>query len=401
MKLRARAQRWALAAALLVAGLAWTAVGRVANGGSWDQSAEKETTSQLTNTFGTGADCVAFSRDGNTALTVQGVADRNIALWNLSTGKQIRTFSAPDTYVYDAAFSPDGARIFAWAHVFVEGPERDQLQVWDANSGVLLHVFPSSFFGVDIAVSSDGARVVVCGDKEVEILSTADGHVIRLIPLTTSWGGYWVPTAAFSPDGGHVLVGGIKAAVIFDVATGASVCSYNCQENGGVTPVALSPDGTKALCANENGSVAQLWDTSEAGTLIRTFRLGAADGFRIAKVAFSPDGSRVLTAASNIVLWDTSSGERLTTISPETLISAAVAFSPDGSKILAGGTAATYLYTVTTPDSEEETEDTDSAACACAKSLVTLAGLKSRIGDLFLTGLTFAALAALRGRHCT
>ena len=70
-----------------------------------------------------------------------------------------------------------------------------------------------------------------------------------------------------------------------------------------------------------------------------------------------------------------------------------VAFSPDGTKILVGGHEATYLYDATELDSG------GCAGCSGTKSILTLGGLKSRMGDLFLTGLTLAALAALCGRR--
>src|SRR5688572_13797013 len=91
----------------------------------------------------------------------------------------------------------------------------------------------------------------------------------------------------------------------------------------GVFSVAFSPDGSKVLTGAgplysppRNDRTARLWDAA-TGTLLRTFS-GHTGG--VHSVAFSPDGSKVLTGAvswfpNEVVdttpkLWDAATGRR-------------------------------------------------------------------------------------------
>ena len=58
----------------------------------------------------------------------------------------------------------------------------------------------------------------------------------------------------------------------------------------------------------------------------------------VAAVAFSPDGTRVLTGSGDIMarLWDAASGKVVASLAGHTDSVTAVAFSPDGTRVLTG-----------------------------------------------------------------
>jgi len=99
-----------------------------------------------------------------------------------------------------------------------------------------------------------------------------------------------------------------------------------------VTSVAFSPDGTRVLSGGYDRT-AKLWDVS-TGTCIRTF---TGHSHIVLSVAFSPDGTRVLTGShdNTAKLWDAATGACIRTFT-ESLFVWSVAFSPDGTRVLTG-----------------------------------------------------------------
>jgi WD40 repeat protein len=57
---------------------------------------------------------VSFSNDGKTLAT--GSWDSTIKLWNVETGKEIRTLSGHNGSVYTVSFSPDGKTLATGSH---------------------------------------------------------------------------------------------------------------------------------------------------------------------------------------------------------------------------------------------------------------------------------------------
>ncbi len=103
-----------------------------------------------------------------------------------------------------------------------------------------------------------------------------------------------------------------------------------------VTSVAFSPDGSRIVSGGGDGSL-RLWDANTGAALGEPLR-GHEDG--VSSVAFSPDGSRIVSGGGDgsLRLWDSNTGAAL----DEPLRGhedgvLSVAFSPDGSRIVSGG----------------------------------------------------------------
>ena len=97
--------------------------------------------------------------------------------------------------------------------------------------------------------------------------------------------------------------------------------------------VAFSPDGTRLLSGSPDNTL-KLWDAAR-GQLIRTFE---GHSTWVNSVAFSPDGARLLSGSGDMTLklWDTASGQLIRTSKEHSMPVNAVAFSPDGARLLSG-----------------------------------------------------------------
>ncbi|NQT21513.1 MAG: hypothetical protein HQ592_17545, partial [Planctomycetes bacterium] len=56
----------------------------------------------------------------------------------------------------------------------------------------------------------------------------------------------------------------------------------------------------------------------------------------VSSVAFSPDGTQVLTGSKAAKLWDAATGKCIRTLTGDTSLVLSVAFSPDGTQVLTG-----------------------------------------------------------------
>src|SRR5688500_2755691 len=106
---------------------------------------------------------VAFSPDG--ARVLSGSSDQTAKLWDAATGQLIRTFTGHVDldWVGPVAFSPDGARVLAGSFRLGGGNNlwNVMVQLWDVATGRLIRTFAGSGAIVhSLAFSPDGARVL-------------------------------------------------------------------------------------------------------------------------------------------------------------------------------------------------------------------------------------------------
>ena len=105
-------------------------------------------------------------------------------MWEVSTGREIRTLSGHSSSVNAVAIAPDGK-------VAISGSRDNTLKVWEVATGRLLTTFTADHFLLCCAITPDGPTVVA-GD--------ASGRVYFLaIAGTASEGNSGVGTGALPP----------------------------------------------------------------------------------------------------------------------------------------------------------------------------------------------------------
>ncbi len=198
---------------------------------------------------------VAFSPNGRFALS--GSSDNTLKLWDVATGKELRSFSGHANVVSSVAFSPDGR--FA-----LSGSEDSTLKLWEIATGKELRSLGGNNSGLlsyllSVAFSPDG-RFALSGsyDNTLKLWELATGKELR------SFSGHagWVNSVAFSPDGRLVLSGSNdKTLKLWDVTTGKELRSFG-GHTAQVSSIAFSPDGRFALSGSWDGT-ARIWDVKK------------------------------------------------------------------------------------------------------------------------------------------
>lgn len=260
---------------------------------------------------------VAFSPDGLTLASggTGFTGEDTIALWRVSDGILLRTFTGYRSTVYSVAFSPDGRTL-------ASASEDRTVKLWDAANGTLLYTL-AGHTDVVRSVAFNGL-VVASGswDRTVKLWNAADGTLLRTLTGTAT-----ANSVAFAPDGQTLASGNSDRTVkLWEVATGTLLRTLVADATAlSVRAVAFSPDGQTLTAGNDNRSI-RLWRPQD-GTLLHVLGPGST---YVASVYFSLDGQTVLSAEGRFVKQSSLvDGTWLRNLVQEQLIGA-VAFSPDG-----------------------------------------------------------------------
>ena len=270
-----------------------------------------------------------FNRDGKYVLSI-GSYDKTLKLWDVATGKAIRTLSGYDNSVSAAAFSPDGKCVLS-AREYSNNERKYEMKLWDVATGREMKTFQGNYRVLSLAFSPDGRYVLSGGESEwLDLWDVATVSNVRSILADN----FWIKFVAFSPDGNYALSLSNTgySMKLWDVATGKEVRAFPGNERG-VSSVAFSPDGRYVLTGSIYNYLT-LWEVA-SGKEIRTFQ-GHERG--VSSVAFSPDGKYALSGSADktLKLWDVATGKEIRTFQGYTNWVNAVTYSPDGRYALSG-----------------------------------------------------------------
>jgi WD40 repeat protein len=320
-----------------------------------------------------------FSPDGQKVLSA-GVNGSNMKLWDVATGKCIRTSEG-----YFACLSPDGQKVLSiskclklWdvtkGKTFCFSPDGQKAlsggygyaKIWNITTGVCIC---SLHTGNESAFFSPDGRTVLSGEGDAPMKlyrlpqeGTTEMLLSRIHSTETTakrrelflsladktkmlTGKKDIAGALDNLEklraerlfGNSLTFSALAGKIAGYCVRGNTLISQTRQviETGKkwIESVCFSPDNRFVLSGNREHT-AEIWDTA-TGECIRTFK----NAGWIHSVCFSPDGQWMLSGGfdkDNLRLWDTATGECIRIFEGHTKSVESVCFSPDGQWVLSG-----------------------------------------------------------------
>ncbi|MBA4067524.1 MAG: hypothetical protein C0501_28210 [Isosphaera sp.] len=302
-------------------------------------------------------------------VLVTGGEDRTVRVWEVGSGKQLRSLQGHMDAVSAVAARPDGGQA-------ASGSVDGAIRVWDLTPDAHQELKDATDSLWAVAFSPDGKRVAAAGaDKVVRVYSPETGKLEAALTGAKSP----ITSLAFLPDSNRLVAAGAdQVLVVWDVAKGKPAAEYPGHESA-VLSVAVSPDGKLVVSGSADktargfdpgsGKAVWKWEGRSAVCAVAVRKgngsvaVGSADGTLaaldlsgatpkatsqpahvagVAGVAYSPDGNRLATVGGDGALrvWTVGADGNFTPLlrfdppagkpgAPPTPLTG-VAFSPDG-----------------------------------------------------------------------
>ena len=245
---------------------------------------------------------VAVEPIGQKNLICTGRKNGEIKIWDLRSGKVLKSWKAFQLSLVAIDTSLSGNRIIASGYDFDLKPV---VKIWDGSGKEISQIPGLKEIVWDVKFSPDGNSIAIIEVNSFRVFSFSTLKEIHQKKIR-----YVGPERkiCFSPDGKWIATAGGSSLTVWDLRRGSEVFSFN--HGNYVQELTFSPDGKYLATASLDGKI-RIFDWQRKGIkqLIDT-RTGECNGVR-----FSPDGTLLVSASANspIQIWDVESGQLLET----------------------------------------------------------------------------------------
>jgi WD40 repeat protein len=256
----------------------------------------------------------AFSPDGTTVLTA---SDQEARLSTVNGVGRVASLARQGP-IWDAIFTPDGRSVLT-------ASGDGAIRLWDPKTAGLQKTLSGHTSAVyKLAISADSRLLVSGSHDQTARIWRLDG-IAEPIVLRGHHGG--VGMVAISPDASLVATGSSEIGDHTVKVWRADGTPLRDLPHGAyIRRLAFSPDGSRLLSVSDDTHV-HVWTVSDWSDRV-------IDGSGV-DADFSPDGTRVVTSFTDVRIHDLAADTRPTIFEPRAGTTRFVRFSPDGSKVVA------------------------------------------------------------------
>jgi len=238
---------------------------------------------------------IAFNADGKLLLT--GSNDKTVRLWEVSTGKEVYKITTPE-YIRSVVFDPQ-SRYFVYAGLIDNG-SGDSLSVVDLQSKktiTKISVDPDKGLGtgIEVALSNDGKWMAFGEDnRKVKLYETKTWKLTHTFEIPDGFCGGCGTRVVFSPDSKYLYKAAHHGALEkYDLTTFNLVKEYQ-KGIDDLTGLAISVDGKRIALSTEKQL--KVWNEN-SGQVVDS--LAAPEKGDFHEVAFTNNGKNILVTSDD------------------------------------------------------------------------------------------------------
>jgi WD40 repeat protein len=237
---------------------------------------------------------IDFSSDGKYLLSVS--YDKTVKGWNITSGKEIFSITGDDLLT-DCVIDPQMRFFVVGGYDLYQGQDSATVYDWKTRTVITKLVIDGDANrgkGISISISPDGNWLAFGEDNRiVNIYNTKNWKREHAFDFKEGWCGGCNTFVTFSPDSKFVYMvsynGPLKK---YDLLNGQLLKVYE-EKIPDVNGIALSRDGSTLARATEKD--VKVYDT-QTGTLISTLE---ANDAQFNRIAFMPDNKKLLITSDN------------------------------------------------------------------------------------------------------
>lgn len=238
---------------------------------------------------------IAFNHDGTRLVSAS--VDDTSRVWDVDSGESITTLSGHTASVLTANFSRYGK------FVVTAGVDRTA-RIWDSQTGELIYILKGHRGRVFHARFSQDDKMVatLSDDRTAKLWRSLDGKLLSSVELNSR------------PHGGTFLDGTFYAIAsspendlrVWDVGAAKPIATFSGHKRW-IANARISPDGRRVATPGFD-MTARVWDVESQAPFMKLE--GHTGSFLVADVAFSTDGSRLISTdgAGTAKIWDLTGG---------------------------------------------------------------------------------------------
>lgn len=266
--------------------------------------------------------CTALLPDGKTMIS--GSSDKTIKCWELSTGKEIKTFKGHNDRITGLAVTHDGKHM-------ISGSDDRTIRIWELENGKVIRVLKGHGGSITcVSVTTDGKHIISGSDDEtlkLWVLST--GKEVRTFKGHT----YYVNCVTITPGNKKIISGSSDRTLkLWDLECGKEIYTFEGHTDY-VNCVSVTADGQYMISGSSDRTL-KLWEIS-SGKEIRTFEGHDAP---VTGVSITLGGEQMISTSDDktFKLWNLYKGDEIRSFKGYNYFVDSLSVQNDDKNIIAG-----------------------------------------------------------------